>query len=115
MKYNLNLSYPHLFHFNFQTQAQAAVANKIGRASLMATKDSKLSPEQIAHHFQAARDAAQEAVSKAANNEFNMEDEKPNQDDIFRTLLISDEVEREYGTRPKLSSSHLQSRMVSTL
>ena len=78
----------------------------------MATKDSKLTAEQIAHHFQAARDAAQEAVSKAANNESTV---LPNQDDIFRTLLISDEIEREYGTRPKLSSSHLQRRMVSTL
>lgn len=77
----------------------------------MATKDSKLTPEEIAHHLQIARVSAQEAVSKAAD----VEDVIPNQDDIFRTLLISDEVEREYGTRPKLSSSHLQSRMVSTL
>ena len=79
----------------------------------MATKDSKLTPEEIAHHLQIARVSAQEAVSKAANND--VKDVIPNQDDIFRTLLISDEVEREYGTRPKLSSSHLQSRMVSTL
>lgn len=77
----------------------------------MATKDSKLTPEEITHHLQIARVSAQEAVSKAAD----VEDVIPNQDDIFRTLLISDEVEREYGTRPKLSSSHLQSRMVSTL
>ena len=77
----------------------------------MATKDSKLTPEEITHHLQIARVSAQEAVSKAAD----VEDVIPNQDDIFRTLLISDEVEREYATRPKLSSSHLQSRMVSTL
>ena len=77
----------------------------------MATKDSKLTPEEITHHLQIARVSAQEAVSKAAD----VEDVIPNQDDIFRTLLISDEVEREYGTRPKLSSSHLQSRMVRTL
>ena len=75
----------------------------------MATKDSKLTPEEITHHLQIARVSAQEAVST------DVEDVIPNQDDIFRTLLISDEVEREYGTRPKLSSSHLQSRMVSTL
>ena len=60
----------------------------------MATKDSKLTPEEITHHLQIARVSAQEAVSKAAD----VEDVIPNQDDIFRTLLISDEVEREYGT-----------------
>ena len=102
-------------HFNRQTQDKAAVANKIARAILFTTKDSKLTAEEVAHHLLSARVSAQEAVSKHAIED-DVEDVLPNnEDEIFRTHLMSDEVEREDKARPKLSSSHLQSRMVSTL
>jgi len=91
----------------FNTQDQAALANEVGRKILDLTKKgTQITAEDIERNVKLAREAALEAVQKMDD----VDDTPPNEEDMFKILLLSEEViSMEAGDRPKLLPSRLQS------
>jgi len=86
----------------FATQDQAALANEVGRKVLSLTKNgTKLSGEDIDHNVKLAREAALDAVNKMRDKD----EAAPNEDDMLKLLLLSEEViVDEAENRPNLLS-----------